>query len=104
MLSPPFTPQGFQSVRNIADIYYGVPRVIDKWNTKGGQNEIRYKMSGLPIVKDLMVYEDNMQRMNDYLKNRGLSWEDVKYPSLLSGAGTGGRLAYDMVAISKLYL
>lgn len=103
MLAPLFTPYGWQTTRNMVDLYYGLPRMVDKWNTKGGQNEIRYKMSGLPFIKDIMVYEDNMKRINDYMKNRGLSWEDVKYPSLLAGAGSGGRLVTDVASVARLY-
>lgn len=99
----PLTPYGWRNVENMVNLYYGLPRVVDKWNSKGGQNEIRYKMSGLPFIKDIMVYEDSMKRINDYMENRGLSWEDVKYPALLAGAGTGGRLISDVASVARLY-
>lgn len=103
MLAPPFTPYGWQTTSNMVQLYHGVPRILKNKDDPAWQNKVRYRMSGLPIVKDLMVYEDQNRRMEDYLKNRGLSWEDVKYPSLLYGAGSGGRLVTDVASVARLY-
>lgn len=53
--------------------------------------EFRYNMSGLPIMGDILRWDDNRKFWNDYMRNYGLTWDDVKYPTHLPGAGSLGR-------------
>lgn len=55
--------------------------------TQGKSNKWRYQMSGVPYVGDFIRAEDSGRFMDDYLRNTGLSWDDVKYPSMNVGAG-----------------
>lgn len=45
---------------------------------------------------------DEYQFMSDYLKNRGLSWSDMKYPALAKNSGVGAKLSVSK-NIEKLY-
>lgn len=50
----------------------------------------RWQYSRLPIVGDFYRASDQQRYYNDYLRNRGMSWSDVKYPSLLGGQNAIG--------------
>ncbi len=47
------------------------------------RNQFLYFVSGIPIVGDIARSYDNWSYLNDYLENRGISWDDVKYPTRL---------------------
>lgn len=51
----------------------------------------RAQMQNVPLIGDVFKDEDNYNYYSDYLKNRGLSWSDVKYPTRLNmGVGMSG--------------
>lgn len=50
----------------------------------------RWQMSRLPVVGDFMRAMDQQKYYNDYFRNTGLSWNDVKYPALLGGQNAFG--------------
>lgn len=57
----------------------------------------RYELSSVPIVGDFMRASDNKKYWNDYFANTGMSWNDVKYPALMSGQraiGAGVNVGY----------
>lgn len=60
---------------------------------KSNPREFRYNMSGFPIMGDILRWDDNRKFWNDYMRNYGLSWDDVSYPTRLAGAGALGRAA-----------
>lgn len=64
---------------------------VKNWKDPGFRNRFAYNMSGAPIIGDLYRWDDNRNFMNDYMRNYGLSWADVRYPTQLPGAGNLGR-------------
>ena len=56
--------------------------------TKGQQNRLRYEMSGWPVVGGMMQSGARLRQLEDYMALRGITWEDLKYPELLSGGRT----------------
>lgn len=64
---------------------------VRDWKDPGFRNRFAYNMAGVPIFGDLYRWDDNRNFMNDYMKNYGLSWNDIKYPTQLPGAGNLGR-------------
>lgn len=60
------------------------------WDDPAWRNRYRYNMSKTPFLGDFIRAEDYSRFWDDYFKNRPGSggWENVKYPSLMSGAGT----------------
>lgn len=57
----------------------------------GTSQRLKYEASGVPFLGDFVRSSDQTRWMNDYLKHTGLSWSDVKYPALASGAGSSAR-------------
>lgn len=43
--------------------------------------------SGLPFVGDLLRASDSANAMADYMRNRGLDWGSIKYPTRTVGNG-----------------
>ena len=69
-------------------------------------NQLRYGLSNLPYIGDVLRAYDNVQKTKDYLYNRGISWDDVKYPSLLNGGVTSSMATMPsemLSAVEKLY-
>ena len=54
------------------------------------RNWAGYIGSSLPFIGDAIRSRDNWNYINDYMRNRGLGWSDVKYPSRVVGASTSG--------------
>lgn len=53
---------------------------IDEANRKRAISQL----SGFPIIGDILKGMDAYQQNEDYLQNRGINWEDAKYPALLN--------------------
>lgn len=81
---------------------------------KGDRNHWRYEMSGVPIFGDFIRAQDMHRSLYDYMENYGISWDEVKYPSLLPGAGsyiqagtnavrTGMEIAFVSRNLGRLY-
>lgn len=68
------------------------------------KKEMEYLLSGTPVIGDLLGLRDNYQFMSDYLKNRGMSWGDMKYPGR-ERAGSSAWSGVNFVSknISRLY-
>jgi len=65
---------------------------------------VQTTIAGLPVIGDLYRSYDNMRYMDDYIKNRGLSWDDIKYPTRIQGMqGFGSVLSYVSRNIERLY-
>lgn len=56
--------------------------------SKADSNRWKYELAGVPVLGDYIRASDNTRFMNDYLKARGMTWADVKYPSRAPGAGS----------------
>ena len=62
-------------------------------------------VAGLPIIGDIYRSYDDMRYMEDYLNNRGMSWDDIRYPARTQGMqGFGSSLNYLSKNIYRLYL
>ena len=65
---------------------------------------VQTTIAGLPVIGDLYRSHENMRYMEDYIRNRGLSWDDIKYPTRLQGMqGFGSVLSYVSRNIERLY-
>ncbi len=85
------------------EIYPGVT-LFDERNDiipKGLNNQLRLFLSGAPIVGGMVRSEDNWNYMNDYLRNRGIDWADVKYPSRAIGMPALSSFAAGVNFVSK---
>ncbi len=69
----------------------------------GMQNQIRNVVSGIPVVGDIQRSIDNWNYYNDYLKNRGLDWSNVRYPSRMSTVSFGSTLNFVSKNVDHLY-
>lgn len=52
------------------------------------KNKLRFWTSQVPVVGDMIRAQDSWNRANDYLRNRGLSWNDVRYGMPQSGTAS----------------
>lgn len=104
-LAPIFTPYGWQSVQNMKDLYYGAKHVSRSWSDPAYRNRAKWNLANSPFIGDLWKYEDTQKRMNDYMKAKGIDWADVKYPSLITGAGSATNLVMniDPKSVERLY-
>ncbi len=66
-------------------------------------NMVRSILSGVPVLGDIQRSIDNFNYYNDYLRNRGLSWADVRYPSRISTLSFAGTLNFVSKNIEHLY-
>lgn len=58
----------------------------------------------IPGYKDLLQLRDTYNYWNDYLKNTGMDWSDLLYPSRMSGFGAGSDvLNYVSSNVTRLY-
>lgn len=70
--------------------------------------QVKNFMSGIPVIGSYFTMSDQTKYMQDYLDNRGLSWTDIKYPTLTgntSGYSSLGRSMTNFVSsnIKNLY-
>ena len=76
-----------------------------------GGEQMRYYMDvvmgGMPFVGGFFKAYDDVQYMDDYLRNRGMSYGDIRYPSRTAGASlgsaVGGGLSFVSSNIKKFY-
>lgn len=69
------------------------PEVSAYWRNWAG-----YIGSSLPVIGGFLRSRDNWNYINDYMRNRALSWADVKYPSRVDGSSTA---AYGLNFVSS---
>lgn len=75
----------------------------DEWKAR---NNYYYGalLSGVPLVGNIYKSLDSARYMNDYMRNTGLSWTSIKYPTRTAGyAGFAGMTSFVSSNISKLY-
>nr|WCR62153.1 MAG: hypothetical protein [Smacoviridae sp.] len=75
------------------------------WSASPDQiKQFEYMFSHLPGYGDWVRARDNFNWMSDYLKNTGLDWSDMLYPSRNSGSGSGSDiLNFTSSNIEKFY-
>lgn len=70
---------------------------------KSAFNQANYFASGLPVVGGLFSTVDNYRYYSDYMRNRGLSWADAKYPARMAVGGYGSTVSFVSSNIKRLY-
>ena len=63
----------------------------------------RSMLTGVPVLGDFLKAQDRMAYMDDYLRNRGLNYNDIRYPTLTMGGSMGGMVSYVSSNIRRLY-
>lgn len=66
------------------------------------RNQFMYLVSGIPIVGDIARSYDNWSYLNDYMENRGITWDRIKYPTRL-GSTYSAVPSFVSSNIAKLY-
>lgn len=69
-------------------------------------NRFQAMVSDVPVIGDVLRWQQKNEQMQDYLDNRGVDWSDMKYPALQGlGVGSVVRSANSFVSknIEKLY-
>lgn len=82
------------------------PYVDDWWGNVDSRTKymLRTMASGLPVIGSLYQAHDNMRYMDDYIRNRGLDYGDILYPSRTAGAqGYGSAVSFVSSNITRLY-
>lgn len=75
----PFGSHGFYV--SYSDFY----RNTEPWNLS---NEQRYNLASAPGLGWILRAQDNHKWITDYMSNRGLTWDDMKYPAIAPGSGS----------------
>lgn len=73
---------------------------------QGDAKRFQSMVSDIPVIGDVLQWQQKNEQMQDYLDNRGLDWSDMKYPALQGlGVGSVVRSANSFVSknIEKLY-
>nr|WCR62180.1 MAG: hypothetical protein [Smacoviridae sp.] len=56
---------------------------------QAGRNEWKWNVASLPFIGDFYKWQDANNYWSDYFANRGMSWSDALYPTMMKGAGAG---------------
>lgn len=61
-------------------------------------------MSSVPVIGDFYRSRDRQRYMDDYLRNAGLTYADIKYPSMTMAYGSySGTVSFVSKNLSRLY-
>lgn len=60
---------------------------LDYLFTPEQKNRYKYEVSSLPFVGSYYKWQDMSNYWQDYMDAKGLSWADVKYPTMMMGSG-----------------
>lgn len=72
--------------------------------TDAQSRALKYLFADIPIMGDMIRAGDSYRSMSDYLRNRGMSWGDVKYPGIQRGAGVTSGVVSPAMSASFHYL
>lgn len=101
----PGTP--YQMLRSSMDSMHAFQNLYNVYNDpskKGYRNQLEYRFSSYPIVGDYIRNRDAEKYLSDYMRNRNLTWDDVKYPGLLKGSTLGyNTYKTSIKAVKRLY-
>lgn len=84
----------------------------DLWDNPRTKYQLQGIIGGLPYVGEFATSywqtQDNLRYWDDYLRNRGMSWSDIRYPSRSVGYGSyvgATRASLNFVShnVSRLY-
>lgn len=77
---------------------------VDDFNAEYG-TRVRMLIGGVPVLGDFERSYDNYRYYDDYLRNRGMSWSDVKYPTRLNAglSSAYGTLNFVSKNVMRLY-
>ena len=84
---------------------YGPSRLVNyigNW-IEGNENLSKYLLGDFPFIGSIARSIDNWNYINDYLKNTGLTWDDIRYPTRVGSLGAYGAVSYVSSNIEKLY-
>lgn len=70
-----------------------VNHALDMLFGDANKNRWRYDVAKMPFIGTYYRGVDQRNYWNDYMANRGLSWADAKYPTMMPGAGSVGASA-----------
>lgn len=75
------------------------------WSASPDQiKQFEYLFSNLPGYGDWVRARDNFNWITDYLKNYGMNWSDMRYPSRVSGSGSSPYGALNFVSSNLKHL
>ena len=61
-------------------------------------------LGGLPVIGAYFTARDKVAYMEDYMRNRGLDWSNIKYPTMTHGySGVAGLTSFVSSNIERLY-
>lgn len=63
--------------------------------------EFLYGFDPTGIYRGYIDQRDLANYWNDYFKNTGLTWSDIKYPSMMRGYGSTGSYSRSVLRFSK---
>jgi hypothetical protein len=89
----------------------GLRKTIE-WFTESPESQFQFEAQAFlgGLFTPLGMYHrarDNVSYMRDYMRNSGVSWSDIRYPTRTPGysgySGYGGIVSYVSKNIMKLY-
>lgn len=85
----------------------GWGQFITDWYRQPSHNGTDYFLhqfaKNIPFIGGILEADDNQRRMDDYLKNRGLTYEDVRYNGAPFGRTLGQAAANTTTSVMNLY-
>lgn len=70
---------------------------LDALFTPEQKNQYKYDVANLPFIGSYYRWQDMSSYWQDYMNAKGLNWGDVKYPTMMMGAGQGlGSVMHDI--------
>lgn len=67
----------------------------------GGWQKVAYYGQHIPVIGDFIRAYDTQRYLDDYMRNTGLTWADVRYPTRLFSAGYGGAIGGSVNFVSS---
>lgn len=93
----------YKGPRYMPGTYLGLE---EDWNNLDARSQyiLWTASSSLPFIGPIIQAYDNMRYMDDYTRNRGIDYADIKYPSRTQGAqGLGTAVNFVSNNITRLY-
>lgn len=92
------------SIMNLIDfLNNGLHQAYNAPNSSQFDYEWKQFVRNLPFVGSAFQAEDNTRQLQDYLKNRGLDWSDIRYNGTPFGVTMGGAAAQATTSAMNLY-
>jgi len=78
-----------------------VPQLYDSLDARSKYGTEAFLSGVVPFYGAYKHATDSMRYMDDYIRNRGLSWDNIKYPTMTVGWQGMQRLGSATVELSK---